>query len=328
MKACVTGANGFVGSALVRELLAHGREVRCLVRATSNLRNLEGLPVRRVEGDVRDVRSVERAVEGCEEVYHVAAIFRWGGRLRDFVETNVGGTENVLLAAHRAGAQRIVHTSTTGAIGASADGAPLDEGASWNLGGMRSAYVKTKRKADEFALHFAREKNAPVVVVNPSGPIGAGDVAPTSTGKLIVQFLKRKLPAKVAARFALVDVDDVARGHRLAAEKGRPGERYILSGWNLTLDEYFAALERVSGVKGPARAVPGRLLWPVAAAGSLMTVFSARAEPQLTLPLYRMGRLVHWFENGRAQRELGLVFGPLEKAIEKAVTWFRENRYV
>jgi dihydroflavonol-4-reductase len=326
-RALVTGANGFVGSAVVRELLRSGREVRCLVRAGSNLANLEGLPVKKLEGDVRDAKSVERAVTGCDEVYHVAASFRWGGRLADMVETNVGGTENVLLAAVRAGAKRIVHTSTAGTIGGSEDGTPLDERASWNLGGCGSPYIATKKRAEEFALQLARQKGAPVVIVNPSGPIGAGDVAPTATGKLVVQFLKRKLPARVRARLALVDVDDVARGHRLAAEKGRPGERYILSAHNLTIEQYFAALERVSGVPAPRRSVPPFLLWPVAAAGSVATALSARVEPPLTLPVYRLGKLAHWFDASKARKELGIEWTPLETAIEKAVKWFRERGY-
>src|SRR5271166_1646317 len=253
--ALVTGGNGFVGCHVVRALIARGDRVRVLARENADLSALVGLPVEIVRGDLRRLDSVERAVNGCNEVYHVGADYRlWLTDPAPMYATNVGGTQHIMRAAANAGVSRIVHTSTVGALGIPHGGVGREDTPS-SLAAMTGHYKRSKYMAEQAALEAARA-GAPVVIVNPSTPIGALDFKPTPTGRIIVDFLNRRMPAYVDTGLNIVDVEDVARGHLLAAERGRIGEKYILGGENLTLKEFLERLATISGLPAPKMRIP------------------------------------------------------------------------
>ena len=322
----VTGASGFVGGHVTRLLREQGCRVRVLVRPTSDLRGLAGLEVERVEGDLRVPESLEKAVTGCEVIYHVAADYRlWARDPDELYRSNVDGTRNLLEAAQRAGVRRVVYTSTVGCIGVVGDGTPGDEDAPVRLEDMKGAYKRSKFMAEQVALEYA-SRGLPVVAVNPTAPIGDRDLKPTPTGRIILDFLLGRMPAYVDTGLNLVDVRDVARGHLLAAERGRPGERYLLGARNMTLREILETLAGITGRAAPKVRLPYAVAWAFGAAETAWAGVSGR-EPRAPLDAVRMARKKMWVRTDKAERELGYHPGPVEDALGRAVEWFRENRY-
>ena len=327
MKALLTGASGFVGGHVLRALLAAGAQVRCLVRDTSPRRNLDGRPVEVAVGDLRDADSLERAVEGCNQVYHCAADYRFFAvDPRELYDSNVEGTRNVMRAASGAGVERVVYTSSVGALGLHHDGSPADEATPVTLEDMVGHYKRSKYLAERVAEQWAA-KGLPVVIVNPSAPIGDGDLKPTATGKMILDFLNRKVPAYVDTGLNLVDVRDVAQGHLLAAEKGKIGEKYILGNRDMTLDEIFRSLSEITGLPAPRVKLPH---WVPLTFAALETTFArmVRREPSVPIEAVRLSRHRMFFDATKAVRELGLPQTPVEEPLQRAVDWFRTNGYV
>jgi dihydroflavonol-4-reductase len=326
MDALVTGGTGFVGANLVRELLADGRSVRVLARKGSDRRALEGCAVEIAEGDLLDADSLRAAVKGARRVYHVAADYRlWARDPRELYRANVDGTRHVLTAAADAGAERIVYTSTVGALGIPKDGRPGDETSPVGLEDMVGPYKASKFLAERIADELAA-RGAPIVIVNPSTPIGPWDVKPTPTGQMVVDFLKGKMVGSVDTGLNVVHVSDVARGHILAADRGRVGQKYILGHRNLPLIDIFRALAAITGVRAPRFQVPYGVAWLAA----LCMEGAARVTggtPQVPLTAVRMARKRMYFSAEKAVRELGLPQTPVEDALRDAVTWFVERGY-
>ncbi len=327
MKTLVTGGTGFVGCHLVRSLLGRGHRVRCLVRRESRLDNLEGLDVELFHGDLRDADSVRAAVDGCGVVYHCAADYRLYARdPSQIYAANVDGTRHILAASAAAGVERLVYTSTVGALGLRSDGRPADETVPVTLDDMLGDYKKSKFEAERAAEEWAG-RGLPVVIVNPSTPIGDGDIKPTPTGQVIVDFLNRKIPAVVDTGLNWVDVRDVAEGHVLAAEKGRIGEKYILGHRNLSLAEFLAVLSDLTGLPAPKMRLPHWI--PIAFAALDTTVARlVGSEPRVSLESARLARYKMYFDPGKAVRELGMPQTPVEEPLRRAVDWFRRNGYV
>jgi dihydroflavonol-4-reductase len=324
----VTGATGFVGSRVTRRLVERGEAVRCLARSTSVLRNLAGLPLEIVHGDLNDPPSLDAAVAGCRVVYHVAADYRlWSRDPRELYRTNVEGTRSLLLAAGRGGCERVVYCSTVGALGIPEDGSPGTETTPVTLAQMVGHYKRSKFLAEEEARRAA-ERGVPVVIVNPSTPVGPGDIRPTDTGRMITRFLSGRMPAYVDTGLNLVDVDDVAEGHILAAERGRVGERYILGHRNMTLREILETLAGLTGLPAPRVRIPNGLALVVAWIDQVVNGALRRREPGIPVEGVLMARKRMYFDAGKAVRELGLPQTPVEEALERAVRWFREHGYV
>lgn len=323
----VTGGTGFVGSHVVRRLLGRGERVRVLVRRGSSLKALEGLPVEVAVGDLTDRASLEAALDGCRRLYHVAADYRlWTPDPSILYRTNVQGTRNILEASAKAGLERVVYTSTVGAVGFSKDGTPGNEETPVTLHDMIGHYKRSKFLAEKEAF-LAFRRGLPVVIVNPSTPVGSFDVKPTATGLMILDFLNGRMPAYVDTGLNLVDVEDVAEGHLLAMEKGRIGERYILGYQNLPLREILEMLAQVSGVPAPKVRLPRTVALGLAALSTGISRLTQR-PPRVAWEAVRMTRKKMYFDSTKAVRELGLPQGPLEEALSKAVHWFRSNGYV
>jgi dihydroflavonol-4-reductase len=328
MKVLVTGGTGFVGSHLVRRLLVRGHEVRCLVRPTSRLDNLKGLPVELAEGSLSDLAALRRAASGCRVVYHCAADYRlWCKDPAEMYSANVEGTRNVMQAASDADAERVVYTSTVGCLGLSKNGAAASELAPASLEDMTGHYKRSKFLAErEVESWIAR--GLPVVIVNPSTPVGEMDIKPTPTGKIIVDFLRGKMFGYVETGMNLIDVRDCAEGHILAAERGRVGEKYILGSRNLTLKELFDLLSSVTGITSPTRAIPHWVAEAYAGVENFWSIHVARREPDVPLESVKLARYKMWFDCAKAQRELGLPQNPIDAALARAVAWFKEHGYV
>jgi len=327
-RSLVTGATGFVGANVARVLVERGEEVRVLVRAGAERRNIEGLPVEVVEGDLRDAAAVRRSVAGCRRVFHVAADYRlWARDPREIYETNVTGTVHVLEASLREGVERVVHTSTVGAVGLSALPRPCDEETPLAPGQLTSHYKRSKLQAEAAALAFV-ERGLPVVVVNPSAPVGPWDVKPTPTGRIVVDFANGRLPAFVDTGLNVVHVRDVAEGHWLAAERGRPGERYILGHRNMTLAEILAELARILGRPAPRVRLPYAVAWAAGAVSTAVANLVTHRPPAVPLEAVRMSRRRMFFDAGKAVRELGLPQTPVCRAFEDAVDWFGRRGYL
>jgi len=329
LRALVTGATGFVGAHVARALVERGVAVRCLVRAGSRRDALEGLAVETAVGDLNDRASLDAAVAGCEWVFHCAADYRLGARPAEaaaMLATNVGGTESLLAAAAQAGARRVVHTSSVGTLGHRADGAPADEATPVSPADMIGPYKRSKFAAERAAEAWAA-KGLPVVIVNPSTPVGEGDWKPTPTGRIIVDFLNRGYPAYVDTGLNLIDVRDVAEGHLLAAERGRVGERFILGCRNMTLKEILDALSALTGIPAPRVRVPHWLPLAAAYVEEGLARWSSRPA-KFTREAVRMSRHRMFFDAGKAVRELGLPQTPVEEALGRAVAWFVARGYV
>lgn len=322
MRALVTGASGFVGSAVARALDQAGWQVRALVRAGSDRRNLERLPVERVCGDITDSASLDAALTDCDALFHVAADYRlWTPDPQRLYRTNVEGTRNVLEAARRARIARIVYTSSVATVGLPPDGSPGTEATPVALADMIGHYKRSKFLAEELVRELARE-GLPVVIVNPSTPIGPGDVRPTPTGRLVMDAALGRMPAYVDTGLNIVHVDDVAAGHLQALEHGRRGERYILGGENLTLREILAAISRLAGRRPPRVRLPHAVLLPFALVAEMLARVSGR-ETRLTLAGVRMARKPMYFSSEKAVRELGYRWRPPAAAFADAITWLR-----
>jgi dihydroflavonol-4-reductase len=332
MRCLVTGATGFVGANLVHELVARGHQVRALVRSASNLRGLAGVDHEPVPGDVTDVASLRAALAGCDWCFHVAASYHlWMRDYRPMFRANVDGTRSVLESAGAAGCSRIVYTSTVGCLGLPAASrgpiVPADETASTTLDRMTNPYKRSKWQAEQIALKLAQH-GLPIVIVNPTAPVGPRDVKPTPTGQVLVDYLNRRMPGYVDTGLNWVHVRDVAVGHILAAERGRVGERYILghATGNWTMQHTFAVCEQLSGIPAPKLRVP----WAVAFAAACVDEALARVTgrpPKAPLAGVRMARYKMWFNPAKAIRELGLPQTPPEEAFREAIAWFRAHGY-
>jgi dihydroflavonol-4-reductase len=318
----VTGGTGFLGAHVVRALLARGREVRCLVRTGTPRDNLDGLPVEIAAGDLNDPASLARACAGADIVYHVAADYRLFARdPREIYRTNVDGTRALLRAASDAGVTRFVHTSSVGALGLTADGSPADETTPVTLEDVVGHYKRSKFLAEREAEAAARA-GLPVVIVNPSTPIGEYDIKPTPTGQIVSDFLARRMPAYVRTGLNLVDAKDVAEGHLLAAERGRVGEKYILGHRNMTLKEMLDALAAITGLAAPRVRVPHAVPLVVGAIDTALARWTGRV-PRVPLEAVRMSRKTMYFDSSKAVRELGLPQTDVTLALGRAVEWFR-----
>ncbi|GEJ58138.1 hopanoid-associated sugar epimerase [Anaeromyxobacter diazotrophicus] len=321
----VTGATGFIGANVVRLLVERGEAVRVLVRASSDRGNLAGLPVEVAPGDLRDAAAVRRAVEGCRQVFHVAADYRfWARDPRELYQSNVEGTRHVMEASLAAGVERVVHTSTVGTIGLAAHPRPCDEATPLLEGQLTSHYKRSKLEAERVALDFAA-RGLPVVVVNPSAPVGPWDARPTPTGQIIVDFARGRLAAVVDTGLNVVHVRDVAEGHLLAAERGRVGERYILGHQNMTLAEIVAELAEITGRPAPRLRLPYAVAWTAGAVSTALATWVTHRPPGVALEAVRMARRRMFFDASKAVRELGLPQTPVRAAFEEAVTWFEER---
>ena len=322
MKALVTGASGFVGAAVARALEAAGWEVRCLIRATSDRRNLQALSAEIVLGDLTDARSLARALAGCETVFHVAADYRlWARDPNELYRTNVEGTRNLLEEARRARIERVVYTSSVATLGIPRDGTPGDEATPVRLTDMIGHYKRSKFLAEELVREWARGAGE-VVIVNPSTPIGPGDVKPTPTGRIIMDAARGRMPAYVDTGLNVVHVDDVASGHLLAFERGRAGERYVLGGEDLTLREILTEVARLTGRRPPRVRLPHGLVLPIAYAAVGLASLTGRAT-QITVDGVRMARKRMFFSSAKAAQELGYRARPAAEALADAVAWFR-----
>jgi dihydroflavonol-4-reductase len=323
MDVAVTGATGFIGSAVVRQLLAQKRSVRCLVEPGANARNLDDLPVDRVECDVTDFQAMRRALDGCESLYHLAAIYKtWLPDDELIYRVNVEGTVTTLLAAEKARLRRVVYTSSIAAVGLSHDGGLADETTTFNLFDVANPYILTKWQSERVALRFA-ESGLPLVVVNPAFPFGPRDIAPTPTGAIVLGVLRRQYPASTPGGICTIDVDDCAAGHLLAEEKGRVGERYILGNENVTMKEFFELVARIGNVPAPRVELPGSVVAGVALGFELWADHVTHKEPPMTYRSVKYAQRRAFFSNAKAKRELGLPTRPLEETVRRAVDWFK-----
>lgn len=326
MKVLVTGATGFIGSSIARQLVESGAEVRALVRATSDTRNLDGMEVEHVAGDVRDIDSVRSALAGCDTLFHAAAYFtHWSTDRQRFYDVNVGGTRTTLQAALDVGVDKVVYTSTNNAIGAYG-ATPIAEGADFNYWETGDHYSISKYFAEVEAFRFV-SKGLPVVAVNPTLVVGPNDRRPTSSGQLIIEVASGNLPVYVDGWLNVVDVDDVARGHLLAAEKGRVGERYLLGNENMTVGDYFRLIADVAGVKPPRVRAPYAAALAVAHGYELMSRFTKR-HPTATVSEVKIGHLGETYDSSKAVSELGFTTRPARESVQRAVEWFAANGYL
>lgn len=328
LKAFVTGATGFLGSHVARVLADQGADLRLLIRSSSNLKNLEGLQAETATGDLRDPASLEKAISGCDTVFHVAADYRlWVRDPNEMYRSNVGGTRSLLEAARKTGVQRVVYTSSVATIGFRTDGRPADEDSPVFLADMIGHYKRSKFMAEQVAMQAGRS-GLHVVTVNPTTPIGEQDVKPTPTGRIVLDFLKRKFPAYVETGLNLVDVRECARGHVAALEKGRRGERYILGGEDLTLKQILDKLGQITGLPSPKIKLPYLFAFAAGVVDEAVTGLLLRREPRATVDTVRMGKKKMFASSAKAQRELGWQTVPVDNALRRAVEWFRANGYV
>jgi dihydroflavonol-4-reductase len=327
MLAFVTGATGFLGSHVARVLAAQGASLRLLVRAGSTTRNIDDLRAELVTGDLREAESLERAISGCDVVFHVAADYRlWVRDPEQMYRSNVEGTRAILEAARRHRVRRVVYTSSVATMGFRSNGHPADENSPVSLEDMIGHYKRSKFMAEQIAMQAGRS-GLDVVVVNPTTPVGEGDVKPTPTGRIIVDFLKKKFPAYVDTGLNLVDVTECARGHVAALEKARSGERYILGGENLTLKQILDKLAAITGLPSPRLRVPYAMALATGVVDQLITGHLRRREPRATIDAVRMGRKKMFVTSTKAERDLGWTIVPVDVALRRAVQWFQANRY-
>ncbi len=329
MTTLVTGATGFVGAAVARRLLAAGHDVRVLVRPGADRRNLEGLRVEAAAGDLTDPASLARALSGCEALFHVAADYRlWVPKPEAMYRANVGGTRDLMTAALAAGVKRVVYTSSVAVLGHAAGGAPPDEETPSTLGDMIGHYKRSKFLAELEVRRLVFEERLPAVIVNPSTPLGPGDVKPTPTGRVIVDAASGRMPAYVDTGLNVVHVDDVADGHLRAFERGAIGERYVLGGEDMTLKRILDAACGNAGRRPPRVRLPHAAVVPVALVSEAWARVFGGAEPRATLDGVRMARTPMYFSSAKAKRALGYDPRPAAEAIRDAVAWFRQHGYL
>ena len=327
MKAFVTGATGFVGSHVARVLAEQGADLWLLVRSSSDPRNIEGLTADRVVGDLRDPASIEKAMAGCDVVFHVAADYRlWVREPEQMYRANVEGTRAILEAARKNRVQRVVYTSSVATMGFTTNGRTADENSPVSLDNMIGHYKRSKFMAEQLALDAGRS-GMDVVVVNPSTPVGEQDIKPTPTGRIVVDFLKKKFPAYVDTGLNLVDVTECALGHVAALEKGRSGERYILGGENLTLKQILDKLAAITGLPSPKIRVPYVVALATGVVDEVVTGRILGREPRATIDAVRMGRKKMFVSSAKAERELGWKTVPVDDALRRAAGWFQAHGY-
>lgn len=328
MTTLVTGASGFIGSAVVRKLLAQGQSVRVLIRAGSDRRNLDGLPVEVALGDLGSPATLKTATAGCKALYHVAADYRlWVPKPEPMYHANVDGTRALLVAAAEAGVERMVYTSSVAVLGLRSEGEPADEATPADLNDMIGHYKRSKFLAEQAVRELVERRGLPIVTVYPTAPVGPRDVRPTPTGRTILEAARGRIPAFVDTGLNLVHVDDVAHGHWLAFERGRVGERYILGGQNLDLVQILRMVAQVTGRPPPKL----RIAYPLALLAAVVAEGGARItrrEPLITLDGVRMSRKRMFFTAAKAERELGFRSRRAEQAIADAIGWFRRHRYL
>ncbi len=328
MLAFVTGASGFLGSHVAKVLGEQGASLRLLVRASSNLKNLQGLNADTVTGDLRDPASLEKALAGCDTVFHVAADYRlWVRDPQQMYRANVEGTRALLDAARKNAVQRVVYTSSVATIGFTSNGHTADEDSPVSLDDMIGHYKRSKFMAEQIALEAGRS-GMHVVTVNPTTPVGEQDVKPTPTGRIVLDFLKRKFPAYVETGLNLVDVRECARGHVAALEKGKSGERYILGGENLTLKQILDRLAAITRLPSPKLKLPYIFAFATGIIDETITGRMLNKEPRATVDAVRMGKKMMFASSAKAERELGWKIVPVDDALRRAVVWFRDNGYV
>lgn len=327
MLAFVTGATGFLGSHVARVLAEQGAQLRLLVRSTSDLRNIADLNAERVEGDLRDPASIEKGLAGCDALFHVAADYRlWVRDPEQMYRSNVEGTRALLEAARKQRVRRVVYTSSVATMGFGSNGTLADETSPVSLADMIGPYKRSKFMAEQVAFEAARS-GVDVVVVNPTTPIGERDLKPTPTGRIVVDFLKRKFPAYVDTGLNLVDATECARGHIQAFEKGRAGERYILGGENLTLKQILDRLGAITGLPSPKVKLPYVFALAAGVVDETVTGRILGREPRATIDAVRMGRKKMFITSAKAERELGWRSVPVDDALRRSVEWFRANGY-
>ncbi|HEY5623150.1 MAG TPA: hopanoid-associated sugar epimerase [Gammaproteobacteria bacterium] len=328
MTALVTGANGFVGAAVVRALLARGERVRALVRSGSDRRNLVSLDVETAEGDITRPETIVAAVEGCRAVFHVAADYRlWVPDPERMDRTNVQGSINVLEASAGAGVERLVYTSSVATLGTRDDGSPADENTPVSIDDMIGTYKRSKYRAEAAVARRSRELGLEVVTVNPSTPIGPGDFRPTPTGRIIVDAAAGRMPAFVDTGLNIVHVDDVAAGHLLAMDKGVTGQRYVLGGRDMSLREILELVAERTGREPPWIRLPRWTVMPIAYISEGWARL-AGAEPRVTIDAARMSSKYMYFSSAKAERELDYRARPPGDAVADAIGWFREHHYL
>lgn len=324
----VTGASGFVGSAVLRRLLERGGAARALVRPESDRRNLDGLAVEVVDGDLTDPATLKGALRGCEGLFHVAADYRlWAPDPTPLFKTNIEGTRAIMLAAAECGVGRIVYTSSVATLGLLPAGAPADEETPVGFADMIGAYKKSKFLAESEVSELVRAEGLPAVIVNPSTPVGPRDVKPTPTGRMIVEAAAGRMPAYVDTGLNIAHVDDVAEGHLLAYERGEAGERYLLGGDNMTLAEILRAVARITGRRSPLVRIPHGVVLPIAYLAEAWSRLSGGTEPFATVDGVKMARKKMFFSHRKAEKALGYRSRPAEEALADAVKWFRDNGY-
>jgi dihydroflavonol-4-reductase len=327
MLAFVTGATGFVGSHVARVLAQQGAELRLLVRSGSDLRNIEKLKAEQTVGDLRDAGSLKKAMAGCDVVFHVAADYRlWIPDPAQMYRSNVEGTRAILEAARENGVRRVVYTSSVATMGFTANGQPANEDSPVSLDNMIGHYKRSKFMAENIAIVSGRS-GMDVVVVNPTTPVGERDIRPTPTGRIVVDFLKKKFPAYVDTGLNLVDVTECAKGHVAALERGTSGERYILGGENLTLKEILDKLATITGLPSPSIRVPYVVALATGVVDQVVTGHIRKREPRATIDAVRMGRKKMFVSSSKAELELGWKEVPVDDALRRAVEWFRANGY-
>jgi len=326
MTTLVTGAAGFLGSHVTRQLVARGEEVRILIRSSSTNRAIADLSLEYVTGDLRDPASLHRAMKGVKRVFHVAADYRlWARRSQDIYDSNVGGTKNLLDAVRRAGVQQLIYTSTVSTIAVDRPELP-NEFTDSKLKEMIGHYKRSKWMAEQEVLTAAKS-GLPVIVAMPTTPVGPWDWKPTPTGKIVLDFLNGKMPGYVDTGLNFVGVEECAVGHLLVSEKGRIGERYLLGGENLSLKEMLDALSKITGLAAPRMKIPHSLAFGVACANTVFSRLLWR-EPGIPIESVRIARHHMFVDCSRAQRELGFKPGPVSAALERAVRWYESNGYV
>ena len=326
MTTLVTGAAGFLGSHVARQLMARGDDVRVLLRASSTNRAIADLSLEYVTGDLREPASLDRAMKGVKRVFHMAADYRlWARRSREIYDSNVGGTKNLLAAAKRAGVEQLVYTSTVATIAVDRPKLP-NEFTDAKLDEMVGHYKRSKWMAEREVLNAAKS-GLPVIVAMPTTPVGPWDWKPTPTGKIILDFLNGKMPGYVETGLNFVGVEECAAGHLLLAEKGKVGERYLLGGENLTLKAMLDMLAKITGLRAPSLKIPHGLALGVAYANTVFSRLLGR-EPGIPIEGVKIARHMMFVDCSRAQRELGFKAGPVAAALERAVRWYEANGYI
>lgn len=327
MKSLVTGASGFLGSAVMRCLLSAGHDVRILVRPYSDRRNFENLAAEIFEGDLRDHQSLKNAVHGCDNLFHVAADYRlWVPDPATMYDINVNGTQALITAAAEAGLKRIVYTSSVATLGVNNDGSSTDENTPSDLTMMTGHYKRSKFISEQIVKQLTDQHQLPLVIVNPSTPIGPRDIRPTPTGRIVVDTLLGKMPAYVNTGLNIAHVDDIAQGHLLAYERGRPGERYILGGDNMTLLQILQIIDEINGKPCHRINLPINVMLPIAWIMEKIALIE-NIEPRATIDSINMARKIMFFSSEKASRELGYHHRPATEALSDAVEWFKKNNY-